>query len=116
MPGDKKGSRWSSADKFRVVLQTQALSEAELSEYCRANGVLREQIEQWRVACEQANDAMPVSAAAGEPAAAEAKLAQARIRELERQLRRKDAALAEAAALLVLGKKAEAIWGKDEES
>lgn len=116
VPGNKKGSRWSSVDKFRVVLQTQALSEAELSEYCRANGVLREQIEQWRVACEQANDAMPTSAAAGEPAAAEAKLAQARIRELERQLRRKDAALAEAAALLVLGKKAEAIWGKDEES
>ena len=34
-----------------------------------------------------------------------------RIRELERELRRKDKALAEAAALLVLSKKAEALWG-----
>ena len=41
--------------------------------------------------------------------------ARKRIRELERELRRKDAALAETAALLVLRKKAEAIWGKGEE-
>ncbi len=33
------------------------------------------------------------------------------MRELERQLRRKDKALAEAAALLVLQKKAQALWG-----
>ncbi|MGX6566597.1 hypothetical protein [Cupriavidus necator] len=37
------------------------------------------------------------------------------IRDLERELKRKDAALAETAALLVLRKKAEAIWGRDEE-
>ena len=35
-------------------------------------------------------------------------------RELERELRRKEKALAEAAALLVLRKKADAIWGTDE--
>ena len=34
-----------------------------------------------------------------------------RIKELERELARKDRALAETAALLVLGKKASAIWG-----
>jgi hypothetical protein len=41
---------------------------------------------------------------------------QKRIAALERELRRKEAALAEAAALLVLKKKADAIWGepKDE--
>lgn len=38
-----------------------------------------------------------------------------RIRELERQLKRADAARAEAAALLNLRKKADAIWGKEEE-
>jgi hypothetical protein len=36
------------------------------------------------------------------------------VRELERELRRKEKALAEAAALLVLRKKAAAIWGEDE--
>lgn len=38
-----------------------------------------------------------------------------RIRELERELRRKDAALAETAALLVLRKKLNAYWGSDDE-
>ncbi len=41
---------------------------------------------------------------------------QRRILELERELRRKDAALAETAALLVLKKKAQAIWGDGDES
>ena len=36
-----------------------------------------------------------------------------RIKELERDLRRKEKALAEAAALLVLSKKVEAIFNKD---
>ena len=39
-----------------------------------------------------------------------------RIKELERALARKDRALAETAALLVLGKKAAAIWGGDEDA
>jgi len=39
-----------------------------------------------------------------------------RIRELERELRRKDAALAETAALLVLKKKAQMIWGDEDDN
>lgn len=114
--GEKPSGRWSSAEKFRVVLQTQPLSEAELAEYCRVNGVLREQIDQWRQACEQANGGVTAVAVAGTAGVIESKQANVRIRALERELRRKDAALAEAAALLILGKKAEAIWGKDGES
>jgi hypothetical protein len=37
-----------------------------------------------------------------------------RIQELERELNRKEKALAEAAALLVLRKKAQAIWGDED--
>ena len=37
-----------------------------------------------------------------------------RIKELERELRRKDAALAETAAILALRKKVQAIWGDEE--
>ena len=37
-----------------------------------------------------------------------------RIRELERELNRKDKALAETAALLVLRKKLNALWGNDD--
>lgn len=114
VPGDKHSRRWNSADKFRAVLQTQPLSEAEVSEYCRANGILPEQLQCWQQACEQANEpasSQPATAPAGQ----EIKQAKLRIKQLERELQRKDAALAETAALLVLRKKAEAIWGKDED-
>ena len=41
MPGNGKGSDdWSSAEKFRVVLETMTLSETELSEYCRSKGLI----------------------------------------------------------------------------
>jgi transposase-like protein len=91
--------RWSSADKFRMVLETAPLSENELSEYCRRQGVFPEQIAQWRAACEEANQAGN-------------KVQAKRIRELEGMLKRKDAKLIEAEALLALEKKLEAIWGK----
>lgn len=109
MLGDgKQCDRWSSTNKFRIVLETAPLSEIELSAYCRTKGIYPEQVAQWRLACEQAN--VPEVKPATIPQS-DAKQAQ-RIRELERALKKKEAALAEAAALLELEKKAEAIWGK----
>src|SRR3984885_10335103 len=56
MPDKGKSSdQWSSAEKFRVVLETASLNEAETSQYCRSKGIYPEQIRQWREACEQAN-------------------------------------------------------------
>lgn len=115
VPGDgQQSNRWSSADKFRIVLETVPLSEAELSAYCRRTGVYPEQVAQWRLACEQANAGM---APAVKPPAAPAPEANPmlRIRQLERRLKQKDAVLAEAGALLLLQKKAEAIRGRDAE-
>ena len=113
VPGDgKPGDVWSSAEKFRVVLETASLNEAELSEYYRRKGLYREQITAWREACEQAN-ATALDQQRREQA--HDKASRKRIRELEQELRRKEAVLAEAAALLVLRKKAQAIGGKDEE-
>lgn len=113
VPGDGKSSEaWSSADKFRVVLEVAGLNEIELAEYCRRKGLYVEQIQAWRAACEQAN------ATAAEQARVlreQDKISRQRIKTLERELRRKESALAEAAALLILRKKAEAIWGKDED-
>ena len=48
--------------------------------------------------------------------AQERKADKKRIKELERELKRKDAALAETAALLVLRKKLNAYWGEDEDN
>jgi len=108
-PGnDRVAEDWSGQSKLAVVLETASLSEAELAEYCRAKGLYREQIEQWK---QQALAGFSTTPVLRETAS----LQQAkRLRQLESELRRKDRALAEAAALLVLTKKASAIWGDED--
>jgi transposase-like protein len=101
-------ARWSSAEKFAMVVETAALNDTELGEYCRKRGLYPEQLQGWRQRCEQANGDTVAQRTPAE-AGSEAR----RVRELERELRRKEQALAETAALLVLRKKAEAIWGTD---
>lgn len=94
--------QWSSEDKFRVVLETASLSEAEFSEYCRSNGLLPEWVEAWRRACMGANaseeDRQRQVRHAG-------KAERQQIKKLKAELRYKDKALAETAALLTLSKK-----------
>lgn len=108
----RQSERWSGLDKFRMVLETAPMSAVELSGYARKHGVLPEQIARWREACEKAN--APATGAPAKPPVDA--LARRRVQELERELRRKDAALAETAALLVLQKKVQAIWGTDEDT
>nr|ALP69201.1 putative IS3/IS911 family transposase [Stutzerimonas stutzeri] len=112
-PGDKKlPDDWPAEAKFAVVLETAALSEIELSEYCCRKGLYPDQVQAWRQACISGQQ----SAQAQRQAEREqAKADKKRIRELERELRRKDKALAEAAAILVLRKKLNAYWGNDSE-
>jgi len=111
-PGDgRNADAWTSKAKFAVVLAMAPLAEAELGEYCRAKGLYPEQVKAWRSACEGAMDSARV---AMDALAASRKNDQKRIRELEKDLSRKDRALAETAALLVLRKKAAAIWGETE--
>jgi transposase-like protein len=104
---------WSSRDKFAAVLETAALNGADLAEYCRKRGLYLEQIAAWRSACEQANDWERASTARLGRATKDEKK---RVKDLERELARKDRALAETAALLVLRKKAQAIWGDGEDA
>lgn len=110
---DASPEGWSSRDKFAAVLETAALNEADLSEYCRKRGLYPAQITAWRAACEQANDWERASTARLGRATKEDRK---RVKDLERDLARKEKALAETAALLVLRKKAAAIWGGDEDA
>ena len=106
--------KWSSEEKFSVVLETATLSEVELSEYCRVKGLYPEQIKAWKLACIAGNTATKqVKRIKTTP---EQKSDKNRIKELERELRRKEKALAETAALLVLGKKFDAYWKQKEDS
>lgn len=100
----------SSEEKFAVVVESAALNEIELGEYCRRKGLYPQEIAAWRVSCMQANRAVSAKAER-----AELRAHKQQIQALERELRRKDQALAEAAALLVLEKKARLLFGENED-
>lgn len=103
----QKGRRpedWSPDERFRVVRETAGLADAELGAYLRREGLHEATVNEWR---EQALAALGGSRARTKE--------QKRIRELERELTRKDKALAETAALLVLSKKVHALWGDEDD-
>ena len=75
------------------------MSELELGEYLRKHGILKEDLTNWRVTCEAANDK---AAAAAIQYRCELATERAKSKDLERELRRKEIALAVTAALLVL--------------
>jgi len=107
-----KSEKWSPQDKFSVVLETATLSEVELAKYCRIKGLYVEQVKAWKDACMQANGGVAKQATELQT---ELKNKNKDLKKLEKELRRKDAALAETAALLVLRKKMNAIWGDNED-
>ena len=72
--------------------------------FLRSRGLHDAQLQQWR-------DQMIIGLEPKPLKRAETK----RIQELEKELRRKDKALAETAALLVLKKKAKEIWGDEDD-
>ena len=93
-----------------MVLETAGLNETELSAYCRRKGLYRQQIEVWRASCSEAN-----AAVSGKAERAEVRAQKLEIKELHKELRRKEKALAEAAALLILQKKVHALFAEPED-
>jgi transposase len=110
--GEPETEKWSTKDKFLIVVETASLSEIEMAEYCRTKGLFVEQVEAWRDACMQANGGIAQQASKLQK---DLRQKDRELKELQKELRRKEAALAETAALLVLRKKAQAIWGDPEE-
>ena len=88
------------------------MNETDLAEYARKKGLYVNQIKAWRDACMNANGGVAREAARLNK---ELKNSEKERKKLEKELQRKEKALAEAAALLVLSKKANAIWGDREE-
>ena len=108
----KSKNNWTSQDKFHIVLETATHSESELAEYCRRKGIYVEEIKAWKNQCLNANTAHSEDSTKLKDNLIEE---QKRNKELQKELRRKEKALAETAALLVLRKKAQAIWGDNED-
>lgn len=101
---------WNAKDRLNAVIATAAMNELERSAWCREQGLYVHELDAWREAFEGMDD--------GGPHASRSDMARERKRvsRLQKELERKEKALAEAAALLVLSKKAQAIWGVDGEA
>ncbi len=99
--------RWTPEEKLKILSEASQLSDDELGAYLRTHGVHEATLRQWSEAATAALAAP--SKSRGGKKSPEAK----RVVELERDLRRKEKALAEMAALIVLQKKVQAIWGDE---
>lgn len=98
----KKSTRsMDSKEKFLIVMETYTLSETELSKYCRENGLYVEQVKNWRTSCIAANSGNKKNSEELEIELLEEKK---KTKELSKDLRMKEKALAETTALLVLRK------------
>lgn len=115
----KKDSRpplprgWTIKRAYAAVVLREHLGaqSEEFGTYCRAQGILAADVDklaQWFATHELTDLESRLAAEAS------LRANERRIKELEGQITRKDKALAETAALLVLSKKAEAIWGTKE--
>ena len=112
-PPAKAPHEWAAEQKVALVFEAAAISDAELGEFLRRKGIHEAQLKEWQ---QQVTDGA-VAALRG-PSRNDRKAAnieERRVRNLEAELRRKDKALAEAAALLILKKKALEIWGAEDD-
>ena len=108
----KRAQDWTADEKLKAVMETGGLSERDLGAYLRRHGLHAEQLDAWRKeASEGARQALGGTTPKGKRSAE-----QKRIQALERDLRRKEKALAEATALLVLKKKLEVLFGDEEDN
>lgn len=101
-PNDRKAQ-----DKFQLVMKYFSLPEEERGKFLRENGLHSEHLESWKRKME--------AGLTPEPKSSELSEEKKKNKILEREIHRKDKALAEAAALLILQKKANLLWGKDED-
>lgn len=106
-PKAKRPVDWSPEEKLSAVMEASGLSDDELGSWLRRKGLTEAHLRQWRASALSGFGARP-SRGAGED--------RKRVKELERELKRKDKALAETAALLVLQGKVQALWADEDAS
>jgi transposase-like protein len=109
---DKPSITWTSEERFSAIVETAKFNEIELGEYCRIKGIYPEQLKEWKAGFIENESNKNTFNKKGQ---IESKADKKRITALEKELRRKEKALAEAAALLILRKKLAAFYGEGSE-
>jgi len=106
----KRPNDWNAEDKLKVVMEACSLDDEQLGAFLRSKGLHQTHLNQWR---SQMLNALQNSSS--KKKARRNTVDAKRIRALEKELNRKDKALAETAALLVLKKKVQEIWGDEDD-
>ncbi len=104
---------WTPEERLQAVLEAQGLDEQALGEFLRKNGLHSNHIEAWKK--EAISDAAGKKKQGRPRKDPELVALEEENKKLKRDLRRKEKALAEATAIMILQKKAQEIWGKDED-
>jgi len=98
---------WTPEEKVQAVIEAAGLSEDELGAFLRSRGLHSDHLAQWR------QEAIAGLRAPSRKEKKQANREAHKIKRLEQELRRKEKALAEAAALLVLKKKLDSYFGDE---
>jgi len=106
----KRPNDWSAEDKLKLVMEAASLDDKQLGAFLRSKGLHQTHLDQWRL---QMLDGLQNGFSKNK--ARKKKSDAKRIRALEKEINRKDKALAETAALLVLKKKVQEIWGDEDD-
>ena len=107
LPHSLPARQWSAAERLLALQESHSLSGEALHAWCREKGLFEHQLTAWREAFCASPE--PETAQEKQQSKAELKALQSQHEVLQRELRRKERALAEAAALLVLQKKFQAV-------
>ena len=110
MNEEKSPQSWTAEQKLQIVIACESMDEGQANAHCREHGIYPHHVKQWRA---EFLKLMTTPPKAANPA--RVKQLREENKSLKKELRRKEKALAEAAALLVLKKKAEGMWGTDED-
>lgn len=108
MSKEKSPQDWNTTQRLDAIMQCHHFNDEQISAYCRKNGIYPHHISQWKAVFLSDNQHTKTASKQ------EQKNLKQENKRLKKELNRKDKALAETAALLVLSKKCQAIWGGKE--
>ena len=109
LPGDVPTRQWTPVQRLLALNESHALQGPALHAWCREKGLFEHQLIQWREAFCAAQQPSVAEAAQQRLSSTALRELQGRHDQLQREMRRKDRALAEAAALLIIQKKFQAL-------
>ena len=109
-PKEKRPKDWTAEERMSALIETGSMNAKDCTAWCRKKGIFSHNLDQWK------KDALSAMTPQATKAQTEReKKYKKEIASLKKDLNRKDKALAETAALLVLKKKVQEIWGEPED-